>query len=263
MTKIRARGLVGVGRPPVVICGRPAAWAVGLGTAGIGEQQAGPVGGRVARSLSYRMRRLANAAAGVRRRRDDRAVSLTFDDGPHLGTTDLVLDVLADLGVKATFFCVGGNVRAHPGLVRRMAIEGHSVGSHSFTHPYPEELDGLTLYAEYAAGRRAVEAAVGHSSPLFRPPHGHMRSGSAAMLRSLGLRTWLWSVDPEDWRPGALSRQIFADVARVQAGDVVLLHDWVEQPMGPEALDRSATIAALPEIVAGVRGKGLLFECLR
>jgi hypothetical protein len=83
------------------------------------------------------------------------------------------------------------------------------------------------------------------------------------MLRSLRLRTWLWSVDPEDWRPGAFSRQIVADVARVQAGDVVLLHDWVEQPMRPEALDRSATIGALPEIVAGVRGKGLHFECLR
>lgn len=82
------------------------------------------------------------------------------------------------------------------------------------------------------------------------------------MLRSMRLRTWLWSVDPEDWRPGAALAADRADAARVRAGDVVLLHDWVEQPIGPEALDRSATIAALPEIVAGVRGKGLHFECL-
>jgi peptidoglycan/xylan/chitin deacetylase (PgdA/CDA1 family) len=89
-----------------------------------------------------------------------------------------------------------------------------------------------------------------------------VRSGSAALLRCLRLRTWLWSVDPEDWRPGAQSGQIVADVARVKGGDVVVLHDWVEQPLGPEALDRSATIAALPAIIAAIRAKGLHFECL-
>jgi peptidoglycan/xylan/chitin deacetylase (PgdA/CDA1 family) len=84
----------------------------------------------------------------------------------------------------------------------------------------------------------------------------------APTLRSLRLQTWLWSIDPEDWRPGARTRQIVADSAKAQAGDVVLLHDWIEQPTAPEALDRSATISALPEIVARIRGKGLHFEGL-
>jgi peptidoglycan/xylan/chitin deacetylase (PgdA/CDA1 family) len=218
--------------------------------------------GRLSSSVRYHRRRLADLAMGVRRRRDDGAVSLTFDDGPQVGTTDLVLDILAHLDVKATFFCVGCNVTANPGLVRRMAAEGHAVGSHSFTHPYSQDLDSLTVHAEYAAGRRAVEAAVGCSSPLFRPPHGHVPPIVAPTLRSLRLQTWLWSIDPEDWRPGARTRQIVADSAKAQAGDVVLLHDWIEQPTAPEALDRSATISALPEIVARIRGKGLHFEGL-
>ena len=72
-----------------------------------------------------------------------------------------------------------------------------------------------------------------------------------------------WSVDPQDWRPRALSSQIAADATRAGPGDVILLHDWVEQPEAPDALDRAATLAALPEIVAGVRGKGLQLGPLR
>lgn len=220
----------------------------------------------LSRSVSYhkyRLKwRLTDAAAHLHRRREDAAVSLTFDDGPHPGTTDLVLDILSDLSVKATFFCVGYSVRAHPELVRRMVAEGHTVGSHSFTHPYPQDLGLLSVSAEYATGRRALETEVGCSSPLFRPPHGHVQFRTPPLLRCLRLDTWLWSVDPEDWRPGAHPREIAAAAARAQPGDVILLHDWVEQPEAPEALDRSATVAALPQIVATVRGKGLRLEPL-
>lgn len=219
--------------------------------------------GRPGRSLRFHSRRLADRAAGLHRRRDDTAVSLTFDDGPHPGSTDRILDLLATERVQATFFCVGRNARRHPDLVRRMVAEGHSVGSHSFTHPSPHEIGRSVLFAEYSAGRRAVEGATGRTSALFRPPHGDLAPGSTWMLRRLRLHTWLWTVDPEDWRPDAQADRIVAAVAGVRGGDVVLLHDWVEQPVAPEALDRSATIAALPAIIADVRARGLRFEGLR
>lgn len=218
---------------------------------------------RPGRSFRYHSRRLSDGIAGIHRRRDDRAVSLTFDDGPQPGSTDLILDLLAEERVQATFFCVGRNVRTHPELVRRMVAEGHSVGSHSFTHPSPFEIDRVALAAEYSAGRRAVEVVTGHATTLFRPPHGDLVSGSTWMLRRLRLHTWLWTIDPEDWRPDAQADRIVADVAAVRGGDVVLLHDWVEQPVAPQALDRSATIAALPAIIDDVRTKGLHFESLR
>jgi peptidoglycan/xylan/chitin deacetylase (PgdA/CDA1 family) len=222
----------------------------------------------MARSFRYRRQRLglrlSDVAGGVRRRRNDECVSLTFDDGPHVGTTDLVLDVLAELDVKATFFCVGRNVQAHPELVRRMVVEGHTVGSHSFTHPYVEDLRQHSVLDEYSWGRRAVEEALGYPSALFRPPHGYVRLlNTAPLSRILRLKTWLWTVDPEDWRPGACSRDIATTAGKAQSGDVILLHDWVEQPEAPEALDRSATVAALPQIVSSVRCKGLQFQALR
>ena len=223
--------------------------------------------GNLSSSVAYRRERLGerllSAVGRVRRRRNDGCVSLTFDDGPHVGSTDLVLDALAALDVKATFFCVGRNVRAHPELVRRMVADGHTVGSHSFSHPFVDDLGQRSVHQEYAAGRRAVEEALGYPCPLFRPPHGHLRFDTALLSRVIKLQTWLWSVDPEDWRPGAISTEIAATAGRAQSGDVVLLHDWVEQPEAPEALDRSATVDSLPQIVTAVRRRGLEFEPLR
>jgi peptidoglycan/xylan/chitin deacetylase (PgdA/CDA1 family) len=203
--------------------------------------------------------RVKDHLAGVRRSGAAGTVGLTFDDGPHPTSTPRVLDILAELEVRATFFCVGRNARAHPELVRRALAEGHAVGSHSFTHPDPEELSLRSLARDYRSGRHAVAAATGRDVRLFRPPHGHLGMGSAVMVRRQGLATWLWTVDAEDWRPGRTTAGIIAAAGAARSGDVILLHDWVEQPWAPEALDRTATIDALPAIVRAVRERGLRF----
>jgi peptidoglycan/xylan/chitin deacetylase (PgdA/CDA1 family) len=206
--------------------------------------------------------RAQDRVARVSRRVPEGRVALTFDDGPQPGATDRVLDVLAELGVRATFFCVGRNARAHPRLVHRIRAEGHAVGSHSMTHPHPGETVRAQLRREYADGRQAVADVLGADTPLFRPPHGHIDLAGAVMLRHLAVSTWLWTVDPTDWRPDATAQEIAAVAGRADSGDVVLLHDWVEQPLADEALDRSATIAALPIVVAAIRERGLTLGTL-
>jgi peptidoglycan/xylan/chitin deacetylase (PgdA/CDA1 family) len=206
--------------------------------------------------------RAQDRVARVSRRVPEGRVALTFDDGPQPGSTDRVLDVLAELGVRATFFCVGRNAQAHPGLVHRIRAEGHAVGSHSMTHPHPGETARAHLRREYVAGRRAVSAVLGADIRLFRPPHGHIDPAGAVMLRRLSVSTWLWTVDPTDWRPGVTVEEIAAVAGRATSGDVVLLHDWVEQPLADEALDRFATIAALPIVVAAIRERGLTLGTL-
>ncbi len=200
--------------------------------------------------------------APVSRQVGDDAVALTFDDGPQPGSTDRVLDVLGELDVRATFFCVGRNAQAHPQLVRRISADGHAVGSHSFTHPDPEFTRTEVLAQDYADGRRAVAAALGEDTRLFRPPRGHLTPTTAVVLRRQGLRTWLWTLDPEDWRPGVTREHITSVAGRAQAGDVVLLHDWIEQPWAVEALDRSATVDALRDIVDRIRTRGLTLRRL-
>ncbi|MBM7804166.1 peptidoglycan/xylan/chitin deacetylase (PgdA/CDA1 family) [Geodermatophilus bullaregiensis] len=212
---------------------------------------------------SSRLRwRAEDSVAQVHRRAPEGSVALTFDDGPHPGSTDRILEVLSELDVRATFFCVGRNARAHPHLVRGIRAEGHAVGSHSLTHPHPRETAPQDLRAEYQQGRGAVAEALGADTPLFRPPHGHLGPVGAVVIRRLGLTTWLWTVDPRDWRPGATVDEIVSVAARAVSGDVVLLHDWVEQAVAPEALDRSATVAALPLIVRAIRERGLRLEAL-
>jgi peptidoglycan/xylan/chitin deacetylase (PgdA/CDA1 family) len=206
---------------------------------------------------------LIERTAAVHRRIPDGSVALTFDDGPQPGSTDVILNLLAELDVRATFFCVGKNALAHPELVQRMVAEGHAVGSHSLTHPHPAETTITKLSREYVAGRSAVAEASGSEPTLFRPPHGHLGLASAALVRQCRFQTWLWTVDPYDWRPGATAEEIAAVAGDARSGDVVLLHDWVEQPWEPSALDRSATVDALPAVVDRIRRRGLRLETAR
>ena len=184
-------------------------------------------------------------------------MALTFDDGPHPEFTPRVLDVLAEHGVRATFFVVGCRVREHPELVRRIRREGHLLGSHSSTHPDARRLGVRRLHADYADGRAALEEVVGAPVALFRPPNGTLDLKGVAVVRRLGLVPWLWNVDPADWHPDTGEDDIVARCAGVAAGDVVLLHDGLERPLAPGALDRSATVRALPRVLAALRGRGL------
>lgn len=186
-------------------------------------------------------------------------VALTFDDGPHPEWTPQVLDLLAGSGVHATFFVVGCRVREHPELVRRIWQEGHVLGSHSDTHPDARGLDIRQLHRDYAAGRAELEAVVGRRVALFRPPNGTIDGKGAAVMRRLGLVPLLWTVDPEDWHPDTTAAQIVARCATAGAGDIVLLHDGLERPLDTRALDRSATVEALPRVIAAVRERGLNF----
>jgi peptidoglycan/xylan/chitin deacetylase (PgdA/CDA1 family) len=217
-----------------------------------------PIRRRAKRALrAARSSALARGAGVSTRLVAGRGVALTFDDGPDPVYTPLVLDALARAGATATFFVVGDAVAEHPELVRRMLADGHAVGSHSRTH---RDLDGLTLGAvrrEIAGGHAALREVAGRGTRLFRPPKGHLDGNVAIVTRVRRLDLWLWSKDPRDWKAGVTSDDILASIGEVTDGDVVLLHDGIRQAESPGATDRSATIAALPRIVALVRAAGL------
>jgi peptidoglycan/xylan/chitin deacetylase (PgdA/CDA1 family) len=201
---------------------------------------------------------LRAAVEGRRRHlRTTGAVALTFDDGPDPVSTPLVLDALGRLGATATFFCVGDHATAHPELVARMVGEGHAVGSHSSSHP---DLSALTVrerVRELRKGRAQVERALGRRTRLFRPPSGHAGPLTLLAMRLAGVKGWLWSVDPKDYRPAVSAEDIAGAVAGIGSGDIVLLHDTVCRPLAPASLDRSSTVDALDAIVAMVRDRGL------
>jgi peptidoglycan/xylan/chitin deacetylase (PgdA/CDA1 family) len=189
-------------------------------------------------------------------------VALTFDDGPDPEQTPALLDELKRLGVVATFFLVGERARAHPLIVQRIIADGHAVGSHSDSHPEPWAVPFRHLVRDYRQGRAHVEWAAERPVPLFRPPKGYVKGFAAMAAFVARVRPWLWSIDPEDWQPGVRPADILAGLTDLRAGDVVLLHDALEGPLAPSAVDRSATRAALPAIAALAGERGLRFTAL-
>jgi peptidoglycan/xylan/chitin deacetylase (PgdA/CDA1 family) len=186
---------------------------------------------------------------------DPNAVALTFDDGPWPENTPKVLEVLAKARVKATFFLVGRQVRKHPELVGEELRAGMALGSHSYSHPQPfGALSGDAIRQEIDQGVAAL-ADVGVKTTLFRPPGGAIPPVVVSAARAKGLHTVVWTVDPDDWKRGTTAEQITQRVlAEAKPGAIVLLHDG--------GGDRTATIEALPKIIAGLKQRKLSFVTL-
>jgi peptidoglycan/xylan/chitin deacetylase (PgdA/CDA1 family) len=155
-----------------------------------------------------------------------RSIALTFDDGPDPAHTPAVLDRLSALGVRATFFVVGRRAEANPGLVARMAKEGHAVGHHSWTHGAPGETSTADLLAEARRTSALLQGLLGKPPRLFRPPNGKLTPGKLLGLWSLGQTVVLWNRDPKDFGLDAVEplRRRLEDQP-ISGGDVVLMHD--------------------------------------
>lgn len=152
-------------------------------------------------------------------------VALTFDDGPDPRVTPLILDALAVSGAKATFFCIGAHVEAHPALARRIVAEGHELANHSAAHPRTLNLYGpRRMAAEIQRGAQIVEA-LGGDGRRYRPPMGLKSPPLARVAQALGLKVTLWSLHAHD--TGSASAALIATrvLARIKPGDIVLLHD--------------------------------------
>jgi len=178
------------------------------------------------------------------------AVALTFDDGPWPHTTQQMLTILSQRQAPATFFVVGRQVERYPELVHREVAAGMAIGSHSYRHPQPfDRLPVARIRDEITQGRRTL-VPLGIYPVGFRPPGGAASPAVAAAAQEFGDRTVLWSVDPADWQPGVTANQLVQRVlAAARPGAIVLLHDG--------GGNRSATVAALPAIIDGLRRLGL------
>lgn len=181
----------------------------------------------------------------------EKAMALTFDDGPDPETTPQALDVLARLGMKATFFVIGARAARHPELIARIAAEGHEIGNHSWDHPSLPEIpaDGV---AEQIAGTRARLAP--HGGALLRPPYGHQTFATHRAARKAGYRVVMWSCAAADWSGADAATLAGRVLAGSGPGSIVLLHDTLYSFDEARFRDRGPTFAALELIAAGLPG---------
>ena len=194
----------------------------------------------------------------------EKKIYLTFDDGPHPTITPKVLEILKNFNAKATFFCVGNNVKKYKDTFEMIKKEGHSVGNHTFNH----EKGLITKTKDYV--NSVIEADALIQSPLFRPPHGRikfsqirelkkkLRISESQKLRNLEtqqLKIVAWTVISYDWDKSLTPDDCYNNVIK-NAGDgsIIVFHD------SEKAVNNM--IPALIKVLEYYSDKGYTFEKL-
>ena len=150
---------------------------------------------------------------------DKKVVYLTFDDGPIPEITPWVLDLLDKYNIKATFFCVGDNVRKYPEVYQMILERGHLTGNHTFHHIQGLKTDTLSYLKD------VEEAGEWIKSDLFRPPYGHMRFSQFRALKKQ-YKVVMWDVVTRDYSCLMTAGEVIEVVKKyTRNGSILVFHD--------------------------------------
>ncbi len=178
----------------------------------------------------------------------EKVVYLTFDDGPIPEITPWVLDILEKYDVKATFFCVGDNVRKYPEIYKMVVEKGHRTGNHTFNH-----IQGIRKFSKrYLQNTKLASEYI--DSDLFRPPHGHMRLTQFFTLRK-HYKIIMWDVVTRDYSKLMTPEKVLDNVKKyVRDGSIIVFHDSLKSEQNMKY--------ALPRSIEWLKEKGYNFRLL-
>ena len=180
--------------------------------------------------------------------KNEKVIYLTFDDGPIPELTPWVLDLLDKYNIKATFFCVGDNVRKYPEIYQDVLDRGHKVGNHTFNH-----IQGIRTFTRNYL-KNTEQASKYIDSPLFRPPHGHMRLPQFFMLRRK-YKIILWDVVTRDYSNRLKPEDVLDNVKNyARNGSIVVFHDSLKAEKNMKY--------ALPLAIEWLKEQGYAFKTI-
>lgn len=195
----------------------------------------------------------------------EKVIYLTFDDGPTPIITDWTLDVLKQYNAKATFFCIGKNVEAHPDIFNKIITDGHSIGNHTYNHikGWTTSTKNYVSNIEKAQKVQSVECRVQsniensklltHNYKLFRPPYGQIKPKQAKTLIQLGYKIIMWMVVAIDWDASVSKEKCLDNVVNnTISGDIVVFHDSIKAANNMQY--------ALPKVLEYFSEKGFKFK---
>jgi peptidoglycan/xylan/chitin deacetylase (PgdA/CDA1 family) len=180
-----------------------------------------------------------------------KTVYLTFDDGPHPSATHFVLDQLKRYNAKASFFCIGKNVAAHPSIYQRIIDEGHSVGNHTYNHTNGWKVKDNVYLKDIAD----ASALIG--SNLFRPPYGRIKRSQINQfkIQNSKFKIIMWDVLSGDFDTDLTGEACLGYVLyHTKPGSIIVFHD------SDKAWERMQF--ALPKVLEHFNGKGYEFKGL-
>lgn len=191
---------------------------------------------------------------------DKKEIYLTFDDGPIPEVTEFVLDQLKSYNTKATFFCIGDNIKKHPTIFSRIINEGHSIGNHTFNHLNSWK----TNNANYIDNTKLCENIILNefeklgklkTQKLFRPPYGKLKKSQSVELIKKGYTIIMWDVLSADFDTSITKEKCLENVLKnTKKGSIIVFHDSIK---ASEKL-----YYALPKILEEFTRKGYTFKAI-
>ena len=175
------------------------------------------------------------------KKKNRKAVALTFDDGPSPKTTPIALELLKKYNAKGTFFMVGHSVEGNEEIVKQVVAEGHQIGNHSWNHPVLTKISLEKAKSQINDTTAALKKASGLDVHIMRPPYGAINETIQAAVDQSFI---LWDVDTLDWK-NRNTASIMKEVRKAQPGSIILMHDI-----------HQTTIDALPLILQYLTEQG-------
>ena len=183
-----------------------------------------------------------------RKNSSEKVIYVTFDDGPVPEVTPLVLDLLDEYNLKATFFCVGENVEKYPEIYNDILRRGHKTGNHTHNH-----LKGISVSTEdYVANVQKAAAII--NSRLFRPPYGRISFKQKKALRK-EYEIVMWDLITQDYNKNLTPKNILLNIKRYSRnGSLVVFHDSIKAERN--------MLTVLPRAIEYWNSKGYRFDVL-
>lgn len=181
---------------------------------------------------------------------EDKVCALTFDISWGDKYAPSILDTLKGNNVQATFFIMGPWAVKYPDIARRIAMEGHEIGSHGYKHENYGEKTDEWVRNDVQKAHAQIKEITGREASLLRPPNGHYSKKSVQVTEELGYKTVIWDADSLDWKNPGTEVVIKRVLTKTKPGSIILLHasDTPKQ-----------TAEALPVIIEGLKNQGYTF----
>ncbi|MDY8136736.1 polysaccharide deacetylase family protein [Aquimarina sp. 2201CG5-10] len=185
----------------------------------------------------------------------ERKIYLTFDDGPIPEVTPLVLKELENHKAKATFFCIGDNIKKHPGVFKQILNDGHAIGNHTMHHLKAWDNDTKTYIEDIIDCENVILKHSDHfaQQKIFRPPYGQISISKFNEIQKLGYKIILWDILSKDWEkslPALICKKNV--ITHTKPGSIVVFHDSIKASKN--------LISVLPEILAHFTNEGYVFD---
>ena len=176
-------------------------------------------------------------------------IALTFDDGPHPRHTPKILKTLKENNIKATFFCVGQQIKKFKSIVKTINEDGHELGNHSFSHLENKKITSEQKFKEIVKSQRLFYKSTKTFPIFYRPPYGTISKYDEALFSKYFYKAILWSIDAKDWKKEITTEKIIENVtSKLTNGSIILCHDT-----------NNRTVNAIPEIIKIAKEKGYKF----